>query len=438
MLETDLTILRQVLNNRTVPSLDENGSTNEESVTFYTELVAVRDIVRGFAGGRLDQDIYLRGAVAGYLKTLQANLRHLTWQVEQVSHGDFSQRVDFMGDFATAFNSMVLQLEQSLNELKERESQLLRLTEELRENEQRWNLAVQCSRDGIWDINLETREAWYSDRLKEMAFSGLQGDQKQGDQKSDNTTLDFSSDFQVHPDDAGVADFLRQIYDGKIPPQAFTVELRLKRRDESYLWVRIKGMPVPGHEQRMIGVTSDISLQKETEVALAFRAMHDNLTGLPNRYLLNDRLEQHVAQARRSDGAFILVTLDLDNFKGVNDTWGHAAGDILLKELGNRIKMCLRNTDTVARLGGDEFVFIYACPLGNEESAAKQVLGRLYRLFEEPVDLGEIEYQIQSSMGVAFYPRHTTDLTELFEQADEALYKAKEKGKNIYAIWGEP
>jgi diguanylate cyclase (GGDEF)-like protein len=186
---------------------------------------------------------------------------------------------------------------------------------------------------------------------------------------------------------------------------------------------------------RIVGVTSDISLQKETEYALAHRAMHDSLTGLPNRYLLDDRLQQHIASASRSGDSFIMVTLDLDNFKTVNDTWGHAAGDILLVELGKRVSACMRNTDTVARLGGDEFVFIYTCGQNKEQFATEQVMNRLYRSFQKPVNLGETEYRIHSSMGVSFFPKHATEIPDLFERADEALYIAKKKGKNTYCIW---
>lgn len=422
-------LVKRLLNDRSVPSLSEilphESDTNREDIqALYKEVKAIRETLQDFAGGNFDKEICVRGAVGGYLKTLQANLKHLTWQVEQVAKGDLTQRVDFMGDFSSAFNSMVVQLEQSLTSLKDRESRLLHLTEELRESEERWNLAVQCSRDGIWDYNLATQEFWYSDRLKEILLLG-----------HDEITTPLRFNSRIHPEDVEAAEFLRLLYEREIPLQNFSIDCRIKRYDESYLWVQLKGMPVPGNEPRIIGIISDISLQKENEEALAFRAMHDNLTGLPNRYLLDDRIHQHVAQARRSGSAFILVTLDLDNFKGVNDTWGHGAGDILLKTLGERIKACLRNTDTVARLGGDEFVFIYSCPLNGEELATRQVMERLYTLFKEPVDLGEVEYQINSSMGVAFFPRHSTEIAQLYERADEALYQAKKKGKNTYAIW---
>jgi diguanylate cyclase (GGDEF)-like protein/PAS domain S-box-containing protein len=414
---------------------------NSEIESICKELATVRELLLKFSNGNFDDNITIRGMVAGCLKTLQANLRHLIWQVQQVAQGDFSQRVEFMGDFSAAFNSMVIQLEQTLQELKESESHLLLLNgelqdeirfrtlaeKELKQSEERWNLAVQCSRDGIWDINFNTKKAWYSDRFLEM-FQYI----------PEELPKDLRWDLLVHPDDQEVREFLRRLYMQEDIPQNFSVECRMRCRDGSYLWVRIRGTVVQENVQksnRIIGVTSDISLQKETESMLANRAMYDRLTGLPNRYLLDDRLQQHIANTSRSGDSFILVTLDLDFFKQVNDTWGHAAGDILLVELGKRVSACLRNTDTVARLGGDEFVFIYTCARDKEQYATEQVMTRLYGLFQEPISLGETMYKISSSMGVSFFPKHATDVPTLFEHADEALYCSKAAGKNTYTIW---
>ncbi|MDR3198950.1 MAG: diguanylate cyclase [Planctomycetaceae bacterium] len=436
-----LTILRQILSGRSIPSLEGTNFENTEIEAICKELATIRDLLLKFSNGNLEDNIIIRGAIAGCLKTLQANLRHLTWQVQQVAEGDFSQRVEFMGAFSLAFNSMVVQLERSLTGLRESEKRLLKLNDELQDeirfrkaaekdlkhSEERWNLAVQCSRDGIWDINLDTKEAWYSERLLEIF-----------QYSPEDLPKDLRWDLLVHPDDSTAAELLRTIYAKGECPQPFSIECRIRSHNGNYLWVRIRGMPIKedaDSPNRIIGVTSDISLQKETETALAHRAMHDNLTGLPNRYLLDDRLRQHVANALRNDSAFIFVVMDLDNFKGVNDTLGHSAGDILLIELGKRVSNCIRNTDTVARLGGDEFVFIYTCAKDKELFATEQVMQRLYQSFQTQVDLGEVMYTIHSSMGVSFFPKHATEIASLFECADEALYLAKERGKNTFAIW---
>ncbi len=439
----ELDLLQQILAGRSVPPLPGPDDGDQSGFALLcAHLASIRDILRYFAAGDFDKTIAVRGAFAGYLKTLQAHLKHLTWQVEQVAGGDFSQRVDFMGSFSVAFNSMVEQLKNSLEELKEREIRLLRLTEDLQEeilcrrqterelhqSETRWNLAVECSQDGIWDIDLKTREAWYSDRLLEMF-----GYTKTGTAFKPNWSK------IVHPENATEAVFLESLFSGKIPPQSFSVECQVHRHDGSDIWVRIRGMPVREEDNskptRMIGVVTDITLQKQTEKNLAYQAMHDNLTGLPNRYLLEDRLRQYVASASRNGDSFILVMLDLDDFKGVNDTWGHGAGDTLLIEFGKRIRDHLRNTDTVARIGGDEFVFIYTCARGHEDAASEQVFERLYRSFQVPVMLGDVAYMIHSSMGASYFPCHATELETLFERADEALYESKRKGKNTYTVW---
>jgi diguanylate cyclase (GGDEF)-like protein len=130
-----------------------------------------------------------------------------------------------------------------------------------------------------------------------------------------------------------------------------------------------------------------------------------------------------------------LVTLDLDYFKQVNDTFGHAAGDTLLKEFGKRIVAGLRNTDSAARFGGDEFAIVYTCKKGTERQTADHVMKRFYNNLTPPVDLGNIQYNIKSSVGVAFFPEHATDIPTLFERADTALYQSKQNGKNQYSIW---
>lgn len=439
--EEILVLVRQILSGRSIPELPDQGMENAETVSVCSDLIAIRRILQNFAAGNLEDDIHIRGAIAGCLKTLQANLRHLTWQVQQVAAGDFSQRVDFMGAFSEAFNSMVVQLHDSLSDLKESETRLLQSTLDLQDeirqrihakkilqqSEERWNLAVQCSRDGIWDMNLETKQAWYSDRYMEM-FGLTEAD----------LPKDLRWDRFIHPDDVEEIEFFEKLFTRRIPPQEFCRDVRIRCSDGNYLWVRAKGMPVLQNADtpsRIIGVMSDISFQKEKEYAMAYRAMHDNLTGLPNRYLLQDRLLQHVAVAKRNDSSFVLVTMDLDNFKGVNDTWGHGAGDVLLKKLADLLRACLRDTDTAARLGGDEFVFVYTCLKGQEETATKTVLERLYEMLATQVDLGPTTYTICTSAGVAFFPRHATDITELFEKADAALYQAKGRGKNTYSIW---
>ncbi|MCL2639526.1 MAG: sensor domain-containing diguanylate cyclase [Phycisphaerales bacterium] len=410
---------------RSIPTAPESFDNDDTSVLF-NDLVAIRNVLLQFSRGDFDSDLSGRNVFVAALKALQANLRHLTWQVKEVSHGDFSLRVDFMGEFSTAFNSMVEQLDQTLTDLKTREAQLLT-------SEERWNLAIQCSSDGIWDINIDQQTAWYSDSF--MTMMGY---------VPEDLPPNLSWETKIHPDDrvqdALIAMLMTLRGIGDLLP--FSVECRLRKRQEEYLWVRLRGMPVrSGSVRRLIAVASDITAQKETEKTLIHKAMYDNLTGLPNRYLLNDRLKHLVADSQRHGTPFVFATLDLDFFKTINDTHGHAAGDQVLMELAKRLSTGLRNTDTAARLGGDEFVAVYPCEAGTEQKTAATVMERFYHELRKPLVLGEDkEYQLRSSVGIAFFPRHAQDLPTLFERADAALYKAKRNGKNQYAIYdlGDP
>ena len=408
--EDDLKLIRQVLTARSVPVAPETFDSTDASVLF-NDLVAIRQALFQFSRGNFDFDVTGRDICSSALKALQANLRHLSWQAEQIGKGDFSQRVEFMGEFSTSFNSMAKQLERLLNDF--------------RSAEERWSLAVQCSRDGIVDVNIDERTAWYSDSFMQMMrYSPA------------DIPQDLHWTTMVHPDDSDQAEVLTTILKPGGVLRPFSEEFRLRTGLGNYLWVLLRGMPVRSENvRRFIAVVSDISAHKETEETLMRRAMYDNLTGLPNRYLLNDRLKQVAANSERSGRPFIFMMFDLDTFKEVNDLYGHTMGDSVLVELAKRLNVKLRSTDTVARIGGDEFVAVYPCEPGTERATTETILQRFYDSLQPPVMLGDVAYQIHSSVGVAFFPKHTQDLAVLFEHADTAMYKAKKKGKNQYVIY---
>ena len=422
--EDDLKLLLQVLAARSIPDAPASFD-NDDMSTLFNDLVAIRNVLMHFSRGNFDADLTGRNVFIATLKTLQANLRHLTWQVGEVANGVFTHRVDFMGEFSDAFNSMVQQLERSLTDLKEREADLLSLTEELKASEERWSFAVQCSRDGIWDINIDERTAWYSDRFMQM-MGYTPDDLPQH--------LDWATN--IHPEDRSHVKTISKMLQGKSTLSPFSIECRLRTRRQEYIWVSLRGMPVhTGNVRRLIVVVSDISYQKETEKSLKQQAMYDSLTELPNRYLLDDRLKQFVANVERNGKPFIFIMLDLDFFKEVNDTYGHAVGDHVLVEFARRLRKDLRDTDTVARLGGDEFVAVYPCEIDREQETAETVMNRFYDHLKPPLTLGDTEYVIHSSAGVAFFPKHASDLPALFERADTALYKAKKNDKNQYVVY---
>jgi diguanylate cyclase (GGDEF)-like protein len=161
-------------------------------------------------------------------------------------------------------------------------------------------------------------------------------------------------------------------------------------------------------------------------------ANHDTLTGLPNRLLLEDRLQQALIEGRREDELVAVMFLDLDGFKAVNDTYGHDAGDVLLKQVAIRLLHCVRERDTVARLGGDEFVIIFINV--KEISNIALIASKVIRSFEKSFDISGFTLNISTSIGVSLYPQHAAVPDELMQLADEAMYQAKRSGKNRYCL----
>ncbi len=191
-------------------------------------------------------------------------------------------------------------------------------------------------------------------------------------------------------------------------------------------WVHAQ---VVGVEGGAVMIVRDITERKEAEHRIFHMALHDALTGLPNRSLIGDRLEQAIAEAQREHCAVHVAFIDLDGFKMVNDGLGHTAGDLLLKEVAARMASCLRRHDTVGRFGGDEFVLV----LPQQKSDVALTASLLERVREAvigPVQLDEQEVRVSCSIGVAMYPRDGEDADTLLMNADAAMYRAKETGKN--------
>ncbi len=180
-----------------------------------------------------------------------------------------------------------------------------------------------------------------------------------------------------------------------------------------------------------VAIHQDITAQKQAEMQIAFTARHDSLTGVANRAVLLEKIEEALARLRRRGDPFTIFMLDLDLFKTINDTLGHPVGDLLLKAVADRLSACMRETDTVARLGGDEFA-ILATVNSDQREAAIVTVSKLLEAVEAPYDLADHHINIGTSVGIAFAPAHGTDADQLIWSADLALYKAKADGRNTY------
>jgi len=182
-----------------------------------------------------------------------------------------------------------------------------------------------------------------------------------------------------------------------------------------------------------ITLFSDITPEKKSEELIWQQANFDPLTDLPNRHMFHNRLEQEIRKVDRLGSSLALILLDLDNFKEVNDTYGHNSGDILLKEAAWRLGSCVRGTDTVARMGGDEFTVILA-PLKSLISINRVIRDILYQM-AKPFQLGDKTAYISASIGVTFYPHDATDPESLVRNADQAMYAAKNRGRNCFSYF---
>ncbi|HVV96187.1 MAG TPA: EAL domain-containing protein [Rhodanobacteraceae bacterium] len=212
---------------------------------------------------------------------------------------------------------------------------------------------------------------------------------------------------------------------------------RRKDNEEFLCWLELTEVrDASGARTHFVGVLNDITDRKRAEQELRYLANYDTLTGLPNRTLLSERLGHAIIRARRGNRKVAVLFLDLDRFKHVNDSMGHAAGDRMLKAAGSRLRHVVREGDTVARLGGDEFTVVLEDVAGNLE--AEHIAQKVIAAFDQPLELDNgQEVVISPSIGISFYPDHGQVPTDLLKFADTAMYQAKERGRRTYMVYTE-
>jgi diguanylate cyclase (GGDEF)-like protein/PAS domain S-box-containing protein len=210
--------------------------------------------------------------------------------------------------------------------------------------------------------------------------------------------------------------------------ESLQLEMRMRRMDGSSFMARVgaSAIELPDVVGSAVWVVRDVTDELLRVEQLEYLATHDDLTGLPNRLLFQDRLERAREQGRRYGAGFALLLMDLDGFKEVNDTHGHELGDRLLSALGTRLRAALRAADTVSRLGGDEFAVLLPTPI--PASQAMEVGAKLLAALERPFTISSHELSISASIGVALYPEHDGQRHDLLARADQAMYAAKRAG----------
>lgn len=228
------------------------------------------------------------------------------------------------------------------------------------------------------------------------------------------------------------------------PGANFSIELRLRRHERYYsshggITVSLQGMPMLGKEGGrgdylgLYGVARDISERKRAEEIITFQAYHDQLTHLPNRVLFRDRLELAIAQAQRRGGSLAVMFVDVDRFKLVNDSYGHAEGDALLRGIAARLQATLRKGDTLARQGGDEFTILL--PDIETPDDADVIAHKILDALERPFELSHGEFRATVSVGVAIFPRDGHTAEALTQHSDIAMYQVKRSGKNGFRFF---
>jgi diguanylate cyclase (GGDEF)-like protein/PAS domain S-box-containing protein len=238
-----------------------------------------------------------------------------------------------------------------------------------------------------------------------------------------------------HPGDVAASDDLHgRLRSGAI--RSFKLEKRYLRKDGTPVWV---GITVAMKRDRTgaplydISIVEDISARKRAEERIQYLATHDGLTGLPNRAMFGQLLNLAVETGRRYDRKFAVLFIDLDRFKVINDTLGHEAGDVLLREMAARLRECLRASDVVARLGGDEFVVLVqeVSDVGQVGAVARNILSAVMK----PIVILGQECRVTASIGVCMHPDEGQDEQSVMKNADMAMYLAKEEGKNNYQFY---
>lgn len=290
----------------------------------------------------------------------------------------------------------------------------IRAQEALQESEERFRLLARVTNDALWDWNLKNNTLWWSEGFE--ALFGFRRDEIE-------STID-SWTTRIHPDDAArVLEGIYAVIDGD--GYTWSDEYRFLRKDGCYAHVLDRGYVIrdgAGKPLRMIGGMTDLTQQKVSEERIEQLAFYDSLTGLPNRALLLDRLQQTLAAAERHGERVALLFLDLNRFKEINDTQGHATGDAVLLEVARRFRATLRQEETVARIGGDEFLVVAQ---GVDQAGAASIAERLQLALAQPLMVRDQAFSVGASIGIAFYPDDGRCPEELLKHTDIAMYRAK-------------
>lgn len=373
-------------------------------------------------------------------KKITSPIAELTPLMHAAGNGDLSVKAnintnDEFGALGNSFNLMIGKLSSSYEELSSVYEELLATEEELRaqydelqqneealrNSDERYKLALECANDLIWQWDLPTGEILISDKAYDIIGY-----------KNINITK-FINEL-IHPDDRTIVqkDFENHINN---ITEIYKSEYRVKKIDGSYMWISSRGKALRDSKGKVIklaGSSTDISDRKSSEDKIKFMAYYDSLTKLPNRTLFMNRLNEQLELANNKNTKGAVFFIDLDNFKNINDTMGHEYGDKLLIYLAKQFERLIDEKDTICRLGGDEFILLNPYV---EESDVEYYAKRFLDLFNKTFKIDNKQMYITASIGIALYPKDGTDTNTILKNADSAMYKSKELGKNRFSLF---
>jgi diguanylate cyclase (GGDEF)-like protein/PAS domain S-box-containing protein len=298
----------------------------------------------------------------------------------------------------------------------------IKAEESLRESRERYRLLVETAQEGIFVLQ-DGNLVYHNPML--LTISGYSEDEISG-----KPFIDF-----VFKDDRRLAAVNHQKrLAGENIDQRYNI--RAHHKSGEIIWLEISGTCFQWKgSPATLNFATDISERVIIENEMKHMAQHDKLTGLPNRALFSDRLRQALASAQRNNHHTGVLFIDLDEFKPVNDTYGHEVGDKLLQRVAGRIQEALRESDTAARIGGDEFVVLL--PVLSSAGSAESVGNKIWHDLSRPYQIDGHQVIISSSIGVAEFPAHGVTEIELLKNADEAMYRIKKSGRNGVAVCGQ-
>lgn len=405
-----------------IQSLLQDGSIEDQLPEDLREIEGVAEIdealrnlrnaIKSISDGDLSKQLAGKGYLMGTMKSLQATLKTMIWQTKAIASGDFSSRVEFLGEFSDAFNSMAQKLERTIAEQKE-------LERKLKESEEVHRLLADNASDVIWTMDLSGKFTYVSPSVEKLRGFTVEEVMAQ----SREELLCPSS--LIHME-KGLEDAIYSVQNN-LPFEDFRGDVEQPCKDGTTVWTDLTVSGIFDKSNQfvgMLGVSRDMTERKKMEEEIRRLTELDSLTQLYNRLKLDAVLKMEMERYGRSGSPFSVILLDIDDFKKVNDVHGHGIGDAVLVEMAGILKGTIRKIDTAGRWGGEEFIIILP------ESGMEGGLALAEKLKER---INEHNFSgvghLTASFGVAESEKGL-NVQELVARADKAMYQAKKTGKN--------